>query len=477
MDAFVYYPINEFEPLMKGLIIGGMGILHVFLAQFAIGGGMLLLYFQWLAGRGREPHARRFVDGYFRILVLISFVLGALTGVNMWLTSIQISPRTIGMMVDQFHWIWAIEWTFFCVEIVAGYSFLRYARRLSDRGRLTVLAIYCGAAWMSLFWINGILTWQLTPGDWPNGGGVWVAFFNAGFFPSLLYRTAASMAIAALVACITVNTMSELDRDGRNALITRCGHFVLALLAMPALGVWYLSVAPADSRAYVTGGSVAMTMFTAVAVGASALVGLYGLIGLVKQRLYVNGATATLLTALALGATAGGEFVREGIRKPYSIREKLYSNSVSPAGIEELRTKGVTTGDPYPLRLASRYPGDQVRRGALVFRDLCSVCHTVEGMNGLAHLTGSWTLDQMRMNFAQLQHTKPFMPPFAGSPDELEALVQLVTWVNAGKPREWPDAHDAAKRERVSAWLREAGTAPGDFQRYRGLTAVDVQER
>ena len=49
--ALPYYPVNEFGPLMKGLVIGGVGILHVFLAQFAIGGGMLLYYFERVAQR------------------------------------------------------------------------------------------------------------------------------------------------------------------------------------------------------------------------------------------------------------------------------------------------------------------------------------------------------------------------------------------------------------------------------------------
>ncbi len=477
MDAFTYYPINHFEPLMKGLVIGGMGILHVFLAQFAIGGGLLLLYFQWLAQTGREAHARTFVDGYFRVLVLISFVTGALTGVAMWFTTIQISPMTIGVMVDEFHWIWAIEWTFFCVEVVAGYSFFRYGRRLSDANRLRLLAVYSAAAWMSLFWINGILSWQLTPGDWLHSGRVWDGFFNASFWPSLLFRTAASMAIAALIACIAINTIAALDREARRALITRCGHFVLALLAMPALGVWYLAVVPADSRAWATGGSVTMTLFVTLAAGASILIGGYGLVGLVKQRLYINGATATLLTALALGATAGGEFVREGIRKPYTIRERLYSNSIAPLAVEEFRTVGITTRDPYPIRDAALYPSEQLRQGAMTFRNLCSVCHTLEGVNGVAHLTGAWSLDQVRINVAKLQHTKPYMPPFAGTAEELEALVQLLAWVNAGRPREWPMTRDERVLDRVRGWLRDAGVAPGDFQRYRGLTHVEVQER
>src|SRR6188508_1930618 len=108
----LYYPINDFGPLMKGLAIGGLGIFHVFLAQFAIGGGLLMCYLEWLGQKGRSPQARAFVDGYFKLLVLISFVVGALTGVGMWFTSIQVSPRTIGQMVDTFHWVWATEWTF-----------------------------------------------------------------------------------------------------------------------------------------------------------------------------------------------------------------------------------------------------------------------------------------------------------------------------------------------------------------------------
>ena len=81
MSEHLYYPINDFGPLMKGLVIGGLAITHVFLAMFAIGGGMLMCYFQWLSQDGRCRHTRRFIDGYFRVLVLISFVIGAVTGV------------------------------------------------------------------------------------------------------------------------------------------------------------------------------------------------------------------------------------------------------------------------------------------------------------------------------------------------------------------------------------------------------------
>lgn len=195
------YPINDFGPLMKGLAIGGLGIFHVFLAQFAIGGGFLMSYLQWLDMRNKSTVARAFLDSYFKFLVLVSFVMGAVTGVAMWFTSIQVSPRTIGLMVSSFHWVWATEWTFFSLEVVSGYAFYRYGKHLKDRARLTLLILYTVAAWFSLFWINGILSWQLIP-----------------------------------------------------------------MVLMPFLGAWYIASMPADSRAWATGGSVAMTMFFTICV-------------------------------------------------------------------------------------------------------------------------------------------------------------------------------------------------------------------
>ena len=74
------YPVNDYGPLMKGIVIGGLGIFHVFLAQFAIGGGFLMWWLEWLGQSGKQPAARKVVDSVFRVLILLSFVTGALTG-------------------------------------------------------------------------------------------------------------------------------------------------------------------------------------------------------------------------------------------------------------------------------------------------------------------------------------------------------------------------------------------------------------
>lgn len=470
-----YYPVNDFGPVIKGMVIGGLGIFHVFLAQFAIGGGMLMCYFQWLARTGRCPLARTFLDGYFKVLVLISFVLGALTGVGMWFTTIQISPRTIGVMVDEFHWVWATEWTFFCLEVVAGYCFYRCGKNLSDRTRMTLLVLYTVAAWFSLFWINGILSWQLTPGEWVENRGIWSGFFNPSFCPSLIFRSIVSLTIASLAACVVINTMSGLTLEQRRELINRASVCLAPMALMPLLGYWYLAVIPDDSRSWVQGGSAAMTLFMGMAVAASLMIGLYAVIGLIWKKLYVSGATGTLLLALAFGATAGGEFVREGVRKPFTIREYLYSNSIREDEVAYLRTTGSVTADPFPLRDAVAYPNDQLRLGAKVFRFQCSVCHTIDGVNGLTHLTGTWTQTQKRMNIAQLQRTMPFMPPFAGNAEELDALVQFLDWQDAGRPKDWESTQNPEVIAEIQGWLDDAGTRPGTATASQGKSATAQQ--
>jgi cytochrome bd ubiquinol oxidase subunit I len=457
-DPIPYYPVNEFGPLMKGLVIGGVGILHVFLAQFAIGGGMLLYAFERRAQAG-DAAARKFVDGYFRILVLVSFVFGALTGVAMWFTTIQVGARTIGLMVDEFHWLWATEWVWFGIEVCAGYAFYRFGSRLDDRARRRLLGLYALAAWMSLFWINGILSWQLTPGGWLEGHGMWAGFFNPTFWPSLLFRTAVATTLAALAACVVINTM-ELEREARLELIRRAARFAVPIAAMPLFALWFLAAIPEDSRQWLLGGSMPMTMFVGIAAGASALIGGYVIIAILFKKLTVNIATATMLLALAFGATAAGEFIREGARKPFTVRGTLYSTSLTPDDVGVLRKTGATAGDPYPLRDEHRYPSAQLVHGAKVYRVLCDACHTVSGSNGLTHLVRTWTDDQMRLNIAKLQRTKGFMPPFAGNADDVEALVQLLKWEVDGAPPAWPPSKDPQVLSQIARWLDEVGTSP-----------------
>ena len=286
------------------------------------------------------------MNGYFQALVLVSFVLGALTGVAMWFTSIQVSPRTIGVMVDEFHWLWATEWTFFCVEVVSGYAFLRYKDRLSGRGRMLLLIFYSVAAWFSLFWINGILSFQLTPGRWVVTHNVWSGFFNPSFWPSLLYRTVAAMAIAALAACVVINVAGPHDREARRELIGHASLFLAPMVLMPFLGLWFLASMPADSRSWVLGGSVTMTMFMGIGIGASLLIGAYALGAFWYQGCTSTASRRHFCARSRWPRRPGASLCVKVFASPYSVRQVLYSNSIRPDELERLRKTDSVVFDP-----------------------------------------------------------------------------------------------------------------------------------
>jgi cytochrome bd ubiquinol oxidase subunit I len=233
------------------------------------------------------------------------------------------------------------------------------------------------------------------------------------------------------------------------------------MVLIPVLAIWLLASIPPDSRSWVLGGNVTMTMVMGIGIGASLLIGVYALGAFWYSKFYLNGLTSALLCTIAFAVTAGGEFVRESVRKPYSIRQVLYSNFLRQDELERLRATGSIAADPYPLCDSRYYPNEQLKNGAKVYRFQCSVCHTCDGATGLLDLTGTWTLDQKRMSIAQMQRAKGFMPPFAGTAADLEALVQFLSWRHAGTPREWTASDDPATLAKIQIWLDQVGIRPG----------------
>ena len=97
-------------------------------------------------------------------------------------------------------------------------------------------------------------------------------------------------------------------------------------------------------------------------------------------------------------------------------------------------------------------------------------------MNAVVELAATWSLDQRRLNIAQLPRTKPFMPPFAGTAEELESLVQLIGWIEAGRPDSWSVSDDPGIRAQHYSWIDEAGTGPGHERMPSELVAAGSEK-
>jgi hypothetical protein len=317
---------------MKGMIGCGLGVVHVLLAQMAAGGGMLLCYFEWLRRHGRSMYAGRFITGSFQRVVAVAFVVGALTGLAMWFVSIQLAPGRIGDLVRDSHWIWMTEWTFFCVEVVAGFAYLRYHDRLSGKDRLTMLGIYSLATAFSLFWKSAILSPQLDPGRLMPMHRLGSIFINPSFWPSFLSRCLTAMAIAGLGACIVTKISVHEDREARRDLIGHGLRFLAPMVLLPLLSIWFLARLPADGTSAAPEGIPSTMICTGVTAVASLLIGAWGLSAFWFGKLETSWLAIGFLCLSALLATAGSELVCERVRRPDSLRHAWFSQSLQLNG-------------------------------------------------------------------------------------------------------------------------------------------------
>ena len=171
------YPFWD-VPFSYGILMAVIAVLHVFVSHFAIGGGLFLVVTEHRARRAGDTATLEFLQKLSKMFVLVSLVFGALTGVGIWFIIGLLNPTATEALIHNFVWGWAIEWTFFVVEITAAIIYYYGWQRLSARDHLIVGWIYFIAAWLSLFIINGIVAFMLTPGQWLVTGNFWGGFFN-----------------------------------------------------------------------------------------------------------------------------------------------------------------------------------------------------------------------------------------------------------------------------------------------------------
>jgi len=150
-----------------------------------------------------------FLEKLSKFFVLVSVVFGALTGVGIWFIIGLLNPAATEVLIHNYVWGWATEWTFFVIEIAAAILYFYGWRRMSGRDHMTIGWIYFGAAWMSLFVINGIIDFMLTPGAWVENNYFWSGFFNPTFWPALFFRTFFSVMIAGLFGFFTASFLKK----------------------------------------------------------------------------------------------------------------------------------------------------------------------------------------------------------------------------------------------------------------------------
>jgi len=410
----MHYPFWEL-PVSYGVLVAGVAVLHVFISHFAIGGGFFLVVMERAARKAADTERLEFLEKLSRFFVLTTLVMGALTGVGIWFVIGLLNPAATEVLIHNFVWGWAIEWTFFVVEILAALLYYYGWKRMSPAGHMTIGWIYFLFAWLSLFVINGILTFMLTPGAWLATGNVWDGFFNPTFWPSLVLRSAIAVMLAGLYALLVA---SRCKPDGFKVRMVRqtAGWAIVGLAAaFPSL-YWYWSAIPTTITAAALQGlptPMRALYYSHWFAGTIAvLVILFGLI--VPRRLHLSLAILTL--AAGLGWVGSFEWFRESIRKPYVIVGYMYGNGV------EVREADTYKRDGYLSKITYRSGDD----GADLFRHACRSCHTFEGYKPLKPAFDGTDRAFIAAIIQSAHLLRGNMPPFLGTAGEANALAAYL---------------------------------------------------
>jgi len=148
------YPVWQLDAAGGGLLIALMAIVHVFISHFAIGGGLFLVMTEMKAYREGSPAILDFTHRHTRFFMLLTLVLGAMTGVGIWFTVSLLNPTAVSTLIHTFVFAWATEWVFFLAEIVAILVYYYTFGTMARRQHLLVGWLYFIFAWLSLFAIT-----------------------------------------------------------------------------------------------------------------------------------------------------------------------------------------------------------------------------------------------------------------------------------------------------------------------------------
>lgn len=445
------YPTWDVPWLGSTWVVGLIAVFHVMISQFAVGGGLYLALAERKARKeGREDWLAVLRD-HSKFFLILTGVFGAVSGVGIWFAIGLASPESTSALIHNFVFGWAMEWCFFLVEIATAVVYYYTWDRVDAKTHQNLAWLYAFSSFCTLVIINGILSFMLTPGaEWLSVAGTgqeasrfWSAFFNPTYWPSLMLRTLVCISLAGVWSLITGSRIGE--KHGTPALkaeVLRWSTKWLApsFLLMPVAFVWYLSSIPGESRQLIQAGvgTIGSGLFTqvtrAVLVTAMTSATIMAIAYFLAWRNPVDfklgHAVAVLL--LAFAATGSTEHAREMIRKPFTVGSYMYSDGVRTSEIGALNRQGYTAASPWKRTLGT---------GELMFRGQCVNCHTVDGYRSMRRLLGERDTKAIA-NLLKVLHEggaqspyRNYMPPLAGTDEEIAALADYLRNMNGGTPK------------------------------------------
>jgi len=428
----MHYPVWYLPEIGGGTLIALIAVFHVFISHFAVGGGLYLVLAEKKGLAEKSQAILDFTKRHARFFLLTTMVLGSISGVGIWFIIALVNPAATSYLIHNFVFGWAAEWVFFTVEIAAAFVYYYFFGKMEASTHLKVGYLYFFAAWMSLLLINGIIGAMLTPGEWAESARFWQGFFNPSFWPSLFFRTCIALLTAGCYGCLSAAWSP--DEEVRVKMTRFSGFWSLvALVGAVPFGAWYVAVLPEQAQQLVLGKSPTVVLALQYGLAAVILLLVLTLVTAILRPKLNNRPVA--LTAMLCGFVLLGSFewTREAARRPYVVNEVIYSNSIFKNELAGLNEKGFLQSAMW-VQHHEVTPENRMGAGRELYIQQCYSCHTLGGGNNdLARLTEKMSYPALVAYLGKMHTIRPFMPPFAGTAAEAQALAAFLAGEVHGK--------------------------------------------
>ncbi|MFO7765315.1 MAG: cytochrome ubiquinol oxidase subunit I [Pelovirga sp.] len=420
------YPVWELTTYGGGFLIALIAIVHVFVAHFAVGGGLFLVAMENKAYQEEDKGLLDYVKKHSKFFLLLTMVFGGMTGVGIWWIISLVSPGATSALIHIFVFGWAAEWVFFLAEIIALFIYFYTFGKMDRQNHMRVGMIYFFCAWMSLFLINGIIGFMLTPGGWSDNQNFWSGFFNPSFWPSLVFRTGLALTMCGVFGFVTGAYIK--DAALRQKIMRTCaGWVVLPFILMAAGGWWYLKALPEPQRTMIMEKSPELTAYLSTMFWFMPLLFVAALVMTIRLPNNLQKVFAFGVVAIAFVYFGAFEFVREGGRRPFVLYNYMYSNQIPVSAAPDIMQAGFLKSGRW-TNFDSATDENLKDVGHELFKFQCSSCHAIDGpLNDIRPLVKKYdNVFGMDSKLNGLGTMSPYMPPFIGSRSERWALATYL---------------------------------------------------
>ena len=439
------YPVWNLDVFGGGLLIALIAVFHVYISHFAVGGGLFLVLTEMKGYREDNPSIIEYVRKHAKFFLLVTMVAGSMTGVGIWFTIALLNPAATSVLIHNYVFGWATEWVFFLIEIISLFIYAYTFGRLDRRTHLFMGWIYFFAAWMSLFIINGIIDFMLTPGSWLENHNFWSGFFNPTFWPALFFRTFMALLIAGLFGLLTATRIK--DDELRNNLVRHCALYLLIpVILLLGSAWWYRAALPPELQTMIFQVMPEMKPFINGFMYFSPLFIIGGLVMIIRIPRCMACTVAVILLIVGQLYMGCFEFMREGGRRPYIIRDYMYSTSIFKQDMEKVQQNGLLHEAKW-VKYREITEENRLEAGKEIYNILCLSCHSINGvLNPIQPLTKNYIPAGLDAMISGMDTIHPYMPPFAGTAEERSALAYYIAYGLNGRqdPRVAPEI-EAAK--------------------------------